>query len=72
MVELARPSPSPCEHLTLVKWAGEDAKRFLVLFFLEEGEPLEWWWWWGGGVVASNSWNMIALLSPEHLAIGNL
>ena len=70
MVELARPSPSPCEHLTLVKWAGEDAKRFLVLFFLEEDEPLG-----GGGgeeVVASNSWNMIALLSPEHLAIGNL
>lgn len=43
MVELARPSPSPCEHLTLVKWVGEDAKRFLVLFFLEEGEPLGWW-----------------------------
>lgn len=51
MVELARPSPSPCEHLTLVKWAGEDAKRFLVLFFLEEGEPLEWWW--GAGGVSS-------------------
>lgn len=69
MVELARPSPSPCEHLTLVKWVGEDAKRFLVLFFLEEGEPLGGWW---RGVVASNIWNMIALLSPEHLAIGNL